>query len=216
MDTARLRGVIFDMDGVLVDSEPLHTRAFLDVFAELGFADDHGIHFPDYYGRSDRAVWEDFIARHNPAPSLGELLAAKRARFGALLLERKPIFGGLPELLEKLALRYRLALASGSEHPVIEQVLSLGPLRRYFGVKVSSEDVAHGKPAPDIFLRAAELLGLEPGACCVIEDSKAGVAAARAAGMQVVGITNSLPASELAAATRVVSDYAEIERLLLA
>jgi HAD superfamily hydrolase (TIGR01509 family) len=211
-----LRAVIFDMDGVLVDSEPLHQRAFLDVFAELGRAHDHGLNFPDYYGRSDRAVWVDFIARHKPERTLEELLAAKRDRFAALLAEKKPVFAGLPELLQGLAPRYRLALASGSEHPVIDQVLALEPLGRYFKVKVSSEDVTRGKPAPDIFLRAAELLGVAPQACCVVEDSPAGVAGGLAAGMQVIGITNSLPAAQLSAATQVVASYAEIERLLLA
>jgi beta-phosphoglucomutase-like phosphatase (HAD superfamily) len=98
---------------------------------------------------------------------------------------------------------------------VIDQVLALEPLGRYFKVKVSSEDVARGKPAPDIFLRAAEFLGVAPETCCVVEDSVAGVAGGRAAGMQVIGITNSLPAAALEAATQVVSDYAEIERLLL-
>ncbi len=216
MDAAGPRAVIFDMDGVLVDSEPLHQRAFLDVFAELGRADDHGLRFPDYYGRSDRAVWVDFIARHKPARTLEELLAAKRDRFAALLAERKPVFDGLPELLEKLAPHYRLALASGSEHPVIDQVLALEPLGRYFKVKVSSEDVPRGKPAPDIFLRAALLLGVPDQACWVVEDSVAGVAGGVAAGMQVIGITNSLPAEALGAASHVVSSYAEIERLLLA
>ena len=76
-------------------------------------------------------------------------------------------------------------------------------------------DVKHGKPAPDIFLRAAELLAVPPENCWVIEDSKPGVAAGLAAGMKVIAITNSHPAEELQAATRVVSNYAEIERLLL-
>jgi HAD superfamily hydrolase (TIGR01509 family) len=210
-----LRAAVFDFDGVLVDSEPLHERAFLEVFAELGHAHDHGLRFSDYYGRSDRAVWVDYIARHQPGRTFEDLVAAKRARFAALLAEEKPVFAGLPRLLERLAPRYRLALASGSEHPVIDQVLALEPLGRYFKVKVSSEDVARGKPAPDIFLRAAEFLGVAPETCCVVEDSVAGVAGGRAAGMQVIGITNSLPAAALEAATQVVSDYAEIERLLL-
>ena len=66
--------VIFDMDGVIVDSEPLHERAFLEIFAEMGYAANHGIEFRDYYGRSDRALWEDFIARHRPPQPLAELI----------------------------------------------------------------------------------------------------------------------------------------------
>ena len=207
--------VIFDMDGVIVDSEPLHERAFLQVFGEIGHDGDHGIDFPAYYGKSDLVVWHDFIATHRPAQSLQELTASKERKFAALLREEEPVFDGLIELLEKLAGRYPLALASGSRHVTIRAVMALRGLGRFFPVAVSSEDVAHGKPAPDVFLRTAELLGVAPAGCCVIEDSEAGVEAGLAAGMTVIGITNSLPAEKLAHATRVVGSYEEIERLLL-
>jgi len=121
----------------------------------------------------------------------------------------------LPELLAKLSPRYPLALASGSRHPTINAVLAMRGLRRYFRAVVSSEDVPHGKPAPDIFLRTAELLDVPPHACCVIEDSASGVDAALAAGMTVIAITNSLPAEKLSRATSVVETYEEIEQLLL-
>ena len=88
-------------------------------------------------------------------------------------------------------------------------------LRRFFRAVVSSEDVAQGKPAPDIFLRAAELLGVQPTKCCVIEDSGAGVEAALAAAMTVIAITNSLPPEKLSRATRVVRNSEEIEQVLL-
>src|SRR6266536_2479888 len=169
----KYQAYIFDMDGVVVDSEPLHERAFREVLEEIGYGRTHGIDFPAYYGKSDLVVWRDFIARHRPAQSLEELLARKEEKFGALLHQEEPIFGGLLELLAKLSQRRPLALASGSRHPTINAVLSMRGLRRFFSAVVSSEDVAHGKPAPDIFLRAAELLGVEPTQCCVIEDSGA-------------------------------------------
>ena len=144
-----------------------------------------------------------------------ELLARKEAKFAALLQREEPIFNGLPELLERVSAQYPLALASGSRHPTINAVLALRGLRRFFRAVVSSEDVAHGKPAPDIFLRAAELLEVQPAKCCVIEDSAAGVEAARAAAMTVIAITNSLPPEKLSRATRVVGTCEEIEHLLL-
>jgi HAD superfamily hydrolase (TIGR01509 family) len=211
----KFKAVIFDMDGVIVDSEPLHERAFLQVFEEIGHEKNHGIDFPAYYGKSDVVVWHDFIATHRPAQSLEELTANKERRFAALLREEEPIFDGLIELLEKLAGKYFLALASGSRHVTIQAVLALRGLERFFPVAVSSEDVAHGKPAPDVFLRTAELLGVAPADCCVIEDSEAGVEAGIAAAMTVIGITNSLPAEKLARATKVVGSYEEIQRLLL-
>ncbi len=203
------------MDGVIVDSEPLHERAFQEVLEEIGFGQNHGIDFPAYYGKSDLIVWRDFIARHRPAQSLEELLARKESKFTALLQREEPIFTGLLDLLEHVAAFYPLALASGSRHPTINAVLAMRSLRRFFRVIVSSEDVAHGKPAPDIFLRTAELLGVAPKVCCVIEDSASGVEAALAAGMTVIAITNSLPPERLSRATRVVKTYEELGRLLL-
>jgi HAD superfamily hydrolase (TIGR01509 family) len=215
MNNLNFQAVIFDMDGVIVDSEPRHERAFLEVVRELGYGETHGVNWADYVGRSDHVLWEDFVARHKPAQSLEQLLGMKRERTLEILRREDPIFDGLAGLVEKLARVCKLGLASGSERPVVEVVLSLQDLRRYFSATVTACDIRNGKPAPDIFLRAAELLGVPPGDCWVIEDSKPGIAAGLAAGMKVIAITNSHPAEELRQATRVVSSYGEIERLLL-
>jgi HAD superfamily hydrolase (TIGR01509 family) len=211
----KFAAIIFDMDGVIVDSEPRHERAFREVFAEMGYGESHGIDFPQYYGRSDRALWLDFIAKHNPRWSIDELTEWKQRRFLELIRQEKPIFTGLPELLEKLSSRYRLAVASGSFHPVIDEVLAMRQLRRFFPAVVSVQDVPRGKPAPDIFLRAAELLKVPTQSCCVVEDAVAGVEGALAAGMTAIAITNSLRADQLARATHVVQTYEELEQLLL-
>ncbi len=216
MPSQKFSAVIFDMDGVIIDSEPRHERAFLDVFEQMGYGQTHGVHFEQYLGRSDRAVWLDFIAKHNPKWTLDELTAWKQNHLIEIIRREQPIFDGLPELVARLAPHYRLAVASGSVHPVIDEVLAMKSLRRFFPVVVSVQDVAKGKPAPDIFLRAAALLGVEPAACCVIEDSAAGVTAARAAGMTAIAITNTLPAEKLTHANHAVRTYEEIERLLLA
>lgn len=208
------RAVIFDMDGVVVDSEPRHEQAFLEVLREIGYAESHGLKFADYIGRTDRDLWVDFVAKHNPAQTLEELLTLKRRRVIEILRRDQPLFAGLPELVKKLAAKYRLAVASGSERAVVEEVLTLGGLGRFFSVIITGTDVARGKPAPDIFLRAAELLGVEPKNCWVIEDSKPGVAAGLAAGMRVIAITNTHDAAELGHASFVVRTYSEIEQLL--
>jgi HAD superfamily hydrolase (TIGR01509 family) len=142
-------------------------------------------------------------------------LAAKQNRLISILRREQPIFEGLPDLLAKLAPRYPLAVASGSNHPVIDEVLAMKQLRRFFPVVASTQDVGKTKPAPDVFLHAAKLLGVSPAACCVVEDSAAGVTAARAAAMEVIAITNSLPREQLAQASQVVDTYEEIEALLL-
>ncbi|MCI0535783.1 MAG: HAD family phosphatase [Verrucomicrobiales bacterium] len=211
----KIEAVIFDMDGVIVDSEPRHEQAFLEVFEQLGYGQTHAMDFPAYLGRSDEALWLDFIAKHQPKQSLKELAHWKQTRLIEILRAEQPIFEAFPALVERISQRYKIGLASGSLHAVIDEVVAMKNLRRFFPVRVSVEEVAHGKPAPDVFLRAADLLGVIPAACCVIEDAAAGVQAALAAGMKVIAITNSLPRESLIAATHVVRTYAEIEKLLL-
>jgi beta-phosphoglucomutase family hydrolase len=206
--------VIFDMDGVIVDSEPLHERAFQEIFSEIGYGDRHGVHFPDYYGKSDQAVWLDFIARHQPPQSLEDLSRLKQDRFLEMLRAERPVFPAIPGLLADLMRRTPLGLASGSSRSVINAVLNIGNLKSQFNATVSAQEVPRGKPAPDIFLRAAELLGVAPGECVVVEDATAGVAAALAAGMRVIAITNSLPPDRFPDATAVVRDYDALRRLL--
>jgi HAD superfamily hydrolase (TIGR01509 family) len=209
------RAVIFDMDGVIVDSEPRHERAFLEVVEELGYGHNHGIQFANYLGRTDRELWLDFVARHRPPHSLDALLKMKRERVLEILRLDEPLFAGLPELVEKLAGKYRLALASGSEPLVVQEVLKFKALYRFFSAVTTASEVKRGKPAPDIFLRSAALLGVEPRECWVIEDSKPGITAGLAAGMRVIAITNTHPEQELRKATTVVRNYEEIEKLLL-
>ncbi len=210
-----VQAIIFDMDGVIVDSEPHHERAFLDVVREIGYGEKFDLRFADYVGRSDQELWADFVARHVPSQTVAELLAMKRRHVVEAIRREQPLFDGLPTLVERLSARYALGLASGSERPVVEEVLRLKHLGRFFSAVVSDCEVAHGKPAPDIFLRAAELLNVAAHACCVVEDSKPGVAAGLAAGMQVIAITNTHPPEELRHATHVVRTYEEIEQLLL-
>jgi HAD superfamily hydrolase (TIGR01509 family) len=207
--------IVFDMDGVIVNSEPSHERAFREIFHEMGYGETHGMDFDAYLGRSDRALWVDFIEKHKPPQSLDELAEWKQRRFLEMIKQDQPIFESLPELVEKLSRRYKLAVASGSFHPVIDEVLAMKDLRQFFSAVVSVQDVARGKPAPDVFLRAAQLLKVRPQGCCVIEDAAAGVEAALAAEMSVIAITNSLLAAKLSRATRVVQSYEEIEQLLL-
>jgi beta-phosphoglucomutase len=210
-----MKAVIFDMDGVIVDSESRHERAFLEVLQEIGCGESHGMRFADFIGRSDREAWLDFLTRNKPVQTLEELLSMKRDRVLQIIRHEQPVFEGLRELVEKLSGTYLLAVASGSDREVVREVLALPGLQHFFKAVVSSADVSRGKPAPDIFLRAAERLGVPATECWAIEDSKPGIAAGRAAGMRVIAITNTHPAEELGAATHVVRTYQEIGELLL-
>ncbi len=204
--------VIFDMDGVIVDSEPYHDQSFLEVWKEMGYGDCHGMHFPDFYGRSDRVLWKTFIEKHHPPQSIEELIGLREERLIQLLRDEQPIFDGVPELGQCLAKRFPLAVGSGSAHRIIDEVLAMRDLRRYFRCTVSSEDVEQPKPAPDIFLLAAKRLGVEPAKCCVIEDTVSGVLAGKAAGMTVLAITNTFKAKALGrvGANQVFETYEDI------
>ena len=209
---SRFDAVIFDMDGVIVDSEPIHEMSFLELWQEMGYGDNHGIHFPDFYGRSDRVLWETFIEKHHPPQPIEELLGLREERLVQMLRDKQPIFDGIPTLVRRLAKHLPLAIASGSVHRIINEVLAMRDLRRYFCCTASSEDVANSKPEPDVFLLAAERLNVKPASCCVIEDTVAGVIAGKAAGMTVMGITNTFKSGALgqAGADHVYQSYSAI------
>jgi HAD superfamily hydrolase (TIGR01509 family) len=206
--------VIFDMDGVIVDSEPRHERAFLQVIDEIGYTGRHGITFSDYIGRSDKELWVDFVSRHAPPQGLEKLLEMKRERVVEIIRREQPLFDGLTTLVSKLAGKYHLGLASGSERAIVDEVLKLEGLGAFFGATVSGSEIRRGKPDPGIFFTAARLLGVAPAACWVVEDSKPGVRAGLAAGMRVIAITNTHPAEQLKEAHHVVRRFEDIERLL--
>jgi len=214
MSPDSFKAILFDMDGVIVDSEPRHQKAFKEVFNEIGYGDTHGMDFDAYLGKSDKLLWEDFITKHQPTQTLQELLDWRQNRFIEIINREKPLFEGIPELVTDLHSRMPIAVASGSLHPVIDAVLKLQNIRQFFSAIVSSSDVPQGKPAPDIFLRAAEELEVEPKDVCVIEDSEAGIKAGIRAGMHVIAITNSLPPAKLQAAHHIVDTYAEIRSYL--
>jgi HAD superfamily hydrolase (TIGR01509 family) len=214
MRTNQYQGVIFDMDGVIVDSEPRHEKAFLEVCNDIGFGENHGMHFPNYLGRSDQVLWEDFIEKHQPEQSFEHLLEAKRQYFIKYLHEEKPIFPGVRELVQRFSGKYSLAVASGSLRTVIHEVLAVGELVDFFPIVISSQDVTHSKPAPDIFLLTLEKMELQANQVCVIEDTVAGVRAARAAGMDVVAITNTYSRNDLHEASHVVDTYQAIGQFI--
>lgn len=212
----RLAGaVIFDLDGVIVDSEPLHQEAFRRVLRHAGIdlavLDD----WHRFVGTADRPALAAVLEGHEASGRLEELLDLKAAEFLGLIASADPIYPEVPGLVADLAARYPLAVASGSLRSAIDGVLGLQDLRRHFRFTVSVQEVARGKPAPDLYLRAAEALGCDPSDCVAIEDSVPGVTAARAAGMRVIAITNTTPAERLMAADAVVTGYDRIRDLLL-
>jgi len=119
-----------------------------------------------------------------------EISAEVVRRLERIYREDLPLIDGVAEAVERLAARWPLAVASSSNRPIIDLVLELSGLARFFSVTVSSEEVPRGKPAPDVYLEAAKRLGVDPGNCAAIEDSHNGILSGKAAGMRVIAIPN--------------------------
>lgn len=189
---AGVAAVIFDLDGVLVDSEGLWAGARRQVAERMGRrwppgADEAlmGMSSPEWaaYMRDEVGVGEE------PTAIIGEVVDAVLAAYR----DHLPLLPGALDAVSRLASRWPLGLASSSNRPVIDAVLSASGLGSYFAVTVSSEEVARGKPAPDVYLAAAAGLNVDPVLCVAVEDSANGFRSAKAAGMAVVAVVG--PAS---------------------
>ncbi|WP_328359448.1 HAD family hydrolase [Streptomyces sp. NBC_00445] len=210
--------VIFDNDGVLVDSEPISNRLLAAYLTELGHPTSYEDSLRDYMGAAMHRVHdlvEERTGRRLPA-DFDDVFHARV--FAAFERELKPVDGAVG-VLEKLAgggVPY--CVASSGSHERIRVGHRATGLDRWFddGRIFSSEDVGRGKPAPDLFLYAAERMGVAPERCVVVEDSPLGVEAAVAAGMDVYGFTAMTPVARLSGATHVFAGMGELAGLLAA
>ncbi|RZU16841.1 HAD family phosphatase [Streptomyces sp. BK239] len=208
--------VIFDNDGVLVDSEPISNRLLAAYLTELGHPTSYEDSVRDYMGSAMHRIHDLVLER------TGKRLPAEfddefhRRVFEAFARELRPV-DGVVGVLEKLtAGEVPYCVASSGSHERIRVGHRTTGLDRWFGESriFSAQDVGKGKPAPDLFLHAAERMGVAPARCVVVEDSPLGVRAAVAAGMDVYGFTRMTPAADLAEATRLFSDMSELTALL--
>ncbi len=210
------QAIIFDMDGVLVDSEPLHIKAEGITLSRLG------LNLPErelyqYMGTSTRTLFTDLISRYKLNTSIEELYPLHRDTLVSLYrTSLSPIPGALELLNMVKAQEIPLALASSSDMILIETVLQGLQLDHTFSAVVSGEEVDHFKPAPDIFILAAQRLSRKISGCLVIEDSTAGIASARAAGMTCIGFRSpNSRGQRYEQADYVVSSLEEIDLPLL-
>jgi HAD superfamily hydrolase (TIGR01509 family) len=208
--------VIFDNDGVLVDSEPIANRVLAGYLTELGHPTSYEDSVRDYMGAAVHRV-HDLVLERSGQRLPADFDDGLHARvFAAFRRELKAV-DGVDEVLQELAAaRVRYCVASSGSHERIRVSLRKADLYRHFDEDriFSSQDVGKGKPAPDLFLRAAERMGVEPRRCVVVEDSPLGVRAAVSAGMDVYGYASMTPQERLRGATALFSDMAELLPLL--
>jgi beta-phosphoglucomutase len=208
-----LKAIVFDFDGVIANSEPLHFSAYRDVLAEESIALTEQDYYERYLGFDDAGAFRA-IGRAVSSPMADarvfDLIARKAARLEALERERSILFPGAAAAIERLAASAPLAIASGARADEIRRVLERERLARFFSAIVSAEDTPVSKPAPDPYLRAVALLSAATGAdlnareCVAIEDSLWGLESARAAGLKTVAITHTYNAAALTSAHLVI------------
>jgi HAD superfamily hydrolase (TIGR01509 family) len=188
---SRLSGisVIFDLDGTLVDSEPNYYEAGRQTLAEHGVPDFTWTDHERYVGISTQETVSRWKSLYGLRASVPELLADKNRRYLELARSATRAYPEMRKFVELLAGEgVPMAVASGSSPEAIDAILAGTGLDAYLRTTVSADEVAHGKPAPDVFLEAARRLGADPADCVVLEDAAPGAAAAHAAGMRCIAI----------------------------
>ena len=184
--------VIFDMDGVLLDSEPLHYEAVRQILAE------QGVEFPiedylRYLGTTLTSTWDDLCERYPITMPFEQFEARYNADVLVQYQAGAPLISGARELVAQLRDEgIPIAVASSSHREWVEAALTGAGLRQYFQQTTAGDEVSMGKPSPEIYLKAAHKLGVDPVDCIAIEDAPAGVESAKAAGMSVVLVRSEL------------------------
>ena len=190
-----MKAVIFDLDGVIIDSEPLHFRLETQLFSELGITLTDA-EYESFVGTAGREMFTRLKDRFDLPQSVEDMLTEGRRRYMEVLQnEGIPVIPGIPELVAALSeAGMHLAVASSAPHEQIDLVMGdsnlEGSLGRFFPVRVSGDDVDRSKPHPAIFLKTAELLKIAPEDCWVIEDSENGIKSALSAGMSCIAFEN--------------------------
>ena len=218
MDT--LSAIIFDFDGVIADTEPLHFAGFRQTLAEIGISLTEPDYYANYLGYDDRGCFIAALTEyHRPTdpPALAQLMQRKAHAYLESVKDHLVIFPGVRELVHEAAATYPLAIASGALRHEIEFILEQAGLRKEFLHITASEDVTRGKPDPQPFLHALDTLNrqrldqpITAGSCLVIEDSIPGIRAAKTAGMKVLAVANTHTTQDLHEAHAVAQSLSQV------
>lgn len=207
-----IKAVIFDHDGVIADTEPIHLRADNIVLSRFGYGTSASEN-ESLVGVSTRKSWEIFRDMFKIQEAV-DYLVQEKTRVAVEIIGKEGIKPneGLLQLLEKLKSNgYKVAIASGQYRKVIDAVLTKLKIAGYFSVIVSGEETAKGKPDPEVFITAAKRLNTNPEECAVIEDSESGVLAAKAAGMLCIALrTPSTASHNVKAADKIIGSLKEL------
>lgn len=203
-------GVIFDLDGVLVDTGWAHRQSWFDLAELEGFSMSDEF-FYSTFGMQNYMIIPMLIGRQLPRDEVDRMSDWKEQRYREIIADHLEPAAGATALLDDLKnAGFRIAVGSSAPRANLDLVLDIASLHNWFDACVSGEQVEHGKPAPDTFLKAAEGLRLPPDRCAVVEDAVQGVEAGKAAGMPVAAVTATRRRQDLAAADIVVDSLTEL------
>jgi beta-phosphoglucomutase len=208
-----LEAVVFDFDGVLADTEPLHLRVFQQTLARHGVALDDALYYERYLGYDDAGVFRTLAEdRHLAwtAADTARLVEEKARSFRVVAATHPTLFAGVAERLRGWAGQVPMAIASGALRDEIVIILDAADLVPVFPVIVAAGETPRGKPAPDPFAEAVRQLGAAPRRSVAVEDSVWGIESARAAGLKVVAVATSYPRDRLTTADAVVDSFTDL------
>jgi HAD superfamily hydrolase (TIGR01509 family) len=216
----RLSAIIFDFDGVIADTEPLHFAGFRQTLAEIGIGLTESDYYANYLGYDDRGCFLAALTAHQRSTDLATITALMQRKAQAYLESVKGhlvIFPGVREFVQEAAATYPLAIASGALRHEIEFILEQAGLRKEFLHITGAEDVTKGKPDPEPFLHALDAVNrqrptqtIAPGSCLVIEDSIPGLRGAKTAGMKVLAVANTHTIQDLHEAHAITPSLTEV------
>jgi beta-phosphoglucomutase len=207
-----IAAVVFDFDGVIVDSEPLHLSAYQEVLSSLGGPLPREEYYARYLGYDDQGVFRAVAEARGWQLDDGRIeeLIAEKSRVFQGMLGEDVLYPGARSCIERLAAVWPLGIASGALRHEIEAILRRTGLAPHFRFIVAAGDTTASKPAPDPYRRAAELHGVAPEACVAVEDSRWGIDSAKTAGLPCVAITNTYPVAELMTADIIITSLKEL------
>jgi HAD superfamily hydrolase (TIGR01509 family) len=209
-----LKAVIFDMDGVIVDSEPIYHEVEMQLFHELGMDVSDELRY-SYVGTKIDDMWSELKKKYLLKQTVEDLIKLEAERYRKYIASPdilKPIPGVIELLKELFGRNISIALASSSFLKDIETILGLLDIREYFSVVVGGDEVKRGKPYPDIFECAVKKLDVSPAGCIVIEDSSHGINAAKAAGIKCIGYKNKSSGNQdLSSADLIIESIEDID-----
>lgn len=219
MPASNTKAVIWDMDGVIADTAPYHLEAWQKVFQKRGvnFTEED---FRRSFGQRNDTIIRQILGEEVSQEIINAISEEKEASFRRAIRQKITPLPGVIELMKALARQgFSMALASSAPMENIRLLMDGLNVNKFFQSIISDKDVTQGKPSPEVFLLAAQRLGVEPQNCIVIEDAVAGVTAAKKAGMKCLAVTNTHPRTSLREADLIVDtleavNVADLERLL--